>query len=129
MLWRMRRRYPSDISREQFEMIRELLESARKKTSPRRVDLYEAFCAVLYLLKSGCQWRMLPSEYPKWRTVHAYFTIWSEPREEGKSLLEQALKKIRWRGPYETGEKRVADAINRGRAECEEHGYGWPEGL
>ncbi|MCO6426777.1 transposase, partial [Nitrosomonas communis] len=42
----MRTRYPSDISREQFEQIRPLLESARKKTSPRRIDLYEVFCAV-----------------------------------------------------------------------------------
>ena len=87
----MRKNYPSDISREQFETIKPLLESARRKTAPRRVDLYEVFCAVLYLLRSGCQWRMLPEEFPKWRTVHAYFAIWSEPRE-GRSLLEQALK-------------------------------------
>ena len=87
----MRKNYPSDISREQFETIKPLLESARRKTAPRRVDLYEVFCAVLYLLRSGCQWRMLPEEFPKWRTVHAYFAIWSEPREGG-SLLEQALK-------------------------------------
>jgi transposase len=51
----MRPIYPSDISSEQFELIRPLLESARKKTAPRKVDLYEVFCAVLYLLRSGCQ--------------------------------------------------------------------------
>jgi transposase len=73
----MRKNYPSDISREQFDQIRELLESARKKTRPRRVDLYDVFCAVLYLLKSGCQWRMLPSDFPKWRTVYHYFSLWS----------------------------------------------------
>ncbi|WP_292977588.1 transposase, partial [Nitrosomonas sp.] len=56
----MRKHYPSDISREQFERVRLLLEGARKKTRPRTVDLYEVFCAVLYLLKSGCQWRLLP---------------------------------------------------------------------
>ncbi|MCC8494202.1 IS5 family transposase, partial [Xanthomonas hortorum pv. gardneri] len=89
----MRARYPSDISREQFEQIRALLEGARKKTAPRKVDLYEVFCAVLYLLKSGCQWRMLPETFPKWRTVHAYFQIWSEVDEHGVSLLERALKK------------------------------------
>ncbi|MGE8495461.1 IS5 family transposase [Comamonas sp.] len=88
----MRKSYPSDISREQFEIIRPLLESARKKTAPRKVELYEVFCAVLYLLRSGCQWRMLPEDFPRWRTVHSYFAIWSEPREGG-SLLEQALKK------------------------------------
>ncbi|MGZ5526554.1 MAG: hypothetical protein ACXWFF_16210, partial [Methylomonas sp.] len=47
----MRKVYPSDI-REQFEQIRPLLESVRKQTKPRGVDLYEVFCGVLYLLKS-----------------------------------------------------------------------------
>ncbi|WP_418514744.1 IS5 family transposase [Delftia sp. PS-11] len=88
----MRKGYPSDIKREQFEQIRELLERARRKTAPRKVELYEVFCAVLYLLRTGCQWRALPNDFPKWRTVHSYWTIWSEPREGG-SLLEQALKK------------------------------------
>ena len=50
-----RKQYPSDISPEQFEQIRPLLESVRKRTKPRTVDLYEVFNAVLYLLKSGCQ--------------------------------------------------------------------------
>jgi transposase len=124
----MRKKYPSDISREQFEAIRPLLESARKKTSPRRVELYEVFCAVLYLLRSGCQWRMLPEEFPKWRTVHSYFTIWSEPRQGG-SLLERALKKSGWPGPRQTGAQRLHELLDRGRAEREEHGYGRLQGL
>ena len=88
----VRKSYPSDISREQFAPIKPLLESARKRTAPRRVDLYDVFCAVLYLLRNGCTWRALPGDFPKWRTVHSYFTIWSEERQGG-SLLEQALKK------------------------------------
>ena len=124
----MRKSYPSDVSRDQFEGIRPLLESARKKTSPRRVGLYEVFCAVLYLLKSGCQWRALPSDFPKWRTVHSYFAIWSEPREGGR-LLEQALKKSAWRGPTETGARRLQHVLDRGCAEREEYGYGGSEGL
>ena len=99
----MRKRYPSDISREAFEEIRATLEGVRKRTKPREVDLYEVFCGVLYLLKSGCQWRMLPSEFPKWRTVHSYFAKWSEPDPDGVSALERALKKSGWRGPYQTG--------------------------
>ena len=124
----MRKGYPSDIKREQFEVIRPLLESARKKTAPRRVELYEVFCAVLYLLRTGCQWRALPSDFPKWRTVHSYFAIWSEPREGG-SLLEQALKKSGWRGPRETGAQRLQRALDHRRAEREEHGPGGLEGL
>lgn len=124
----MRKRYPSDISREQFEIIKPLLESARKKTAPRKVDLYEVFCAVLYLLRTGCQWRALPSDYPKWRTVHSYWAIWSESREGG-SLLEQALKKSGWRGPRETGAQRLQRVLDRGRAERKECGPGGIEGL
>ena len=88
------KKYPSSISREDFEQIRSILESVRKKTKPRKVDLFEVFNAILYLLKSGCQWRMLPNDFPKWRTVHEYFTIWSKPNAEtNQSILEDVLKK------------------------------------
>ncbi|WP_425520969.1 IS5 family transposase [Xanthomonas nasturtii] len=85
--------YPSDMSREQFAHVLPILEQARKRTKPRRVDLYEVWCAVLYVLRTGCQWRALPSDFPKWRTVHSYFAKWSECDDEGVSLLERALKK------------------------------------
>jgi transposase len=103
---KQRKAYPSDLSREQFESIRPLLEGVRKRTKPREVDLHEVFNAVLYLLKSGCQWRMIPTEFPKWSTVYSYFAKWSEPDQDGTSILERALKKIRWRGPRETGAQR-----------------------
>jgi transposase len=91
----MRNSYPSDISREQFSEIEPLLLSARKITAPRKLDLYDVFCAVLYILKTACQWRMLPNDFLKWRSVHAYFQIWSERinDHDQPSLLEKALKK------------------------------------
>ena len=93
--------YPSDITREQFERIRPLQESVRKKTKPRTVDLYHVFNGLLFILRTGCQWRMLPKEYPKWRTVHEYFSIWREKKKETeKSILEEVLKKISWRGAH-----------------------------
>ena len=50
--------YPSDISRGQFELIRAELEQAKHKTKPRKYDLYDIFCAVLYVLRDesngGC---------------------------------------------------------------------------
>ena len=123
------KKYPSDISREQFAVILPMLESVRRKTKPRTVDLYEVFCAVLYLLRSGCQWRALPSDFPKWRTVHSYFAKWSEPDEDGVSVLERALKKSGWRGPRETGAQRLQYVLDRGRAEREECGHGAQQGL
>lgn len=98
-----RKNYPSDVSLSQFEQILPELESVRKRTKPRTVDLYEVFCAVLYVLKSGCQWRMLPSDFPKWTTVYTYYSKWIEKKDDAPSVLEQVLKRISWRGPHRTG--------------------------
>ena len=85
--------YPSDITKEQFEIIRKDLENAKKRTRPRKVDLYDVFCAILYLLKGGIQWRMLPSDFPNWKLVYYYFTVWSNKNENGVSILDSVLKK------------------------------------
>ncbi len=69
-------------------------ESVRKKTRPRKIDPYDAFCGVLYVLKSGCRWRMVPSDFPAGSTIYWYFRIWSESTEGRPSTLGQALKKM-----------------------------------
>ncbi len=103
----MRKQYPSDISRETFAEIEPLLMSCRKRTKPREVDVYEVFCALLYLLKSGCQWDMLPSEFPPKSTVYYYFKLWKEkPSDRHPSPLERALKKCGWRGPQQPWSER-----------------------
>ncbi len=98
-----RQPYDSDVSRENFEIVRNLLESARKKTRPRKHDLYDVFCAVLYLLANGVSWRRLPNDFPPWRTVHEYFTQWTTTRNNETGLLEQAL--------MQTGEERAAERL------------------
>ena len=85
--------YPSDISREQFARILPTLESARRRTKPRTVDLYDVFCGVLYLLKSGCQWRMLPADFSNWRTCYKYFRQWSERAWPGSGFHSGASPK------------------------------------
>ena len=110
--------YPSDISREQFVRILPVLESARRRTKPRTVDLYDVFCGVLYLLKSGCQWRMLPADFSNWRTCYQYFRQWSERPGPGQdSILEQVLKKIGWRGPTKQWTERADQLLHRGLPE------------
>ncbi len=90
------KKYPSSITREQFSKILPLLESSKNKTHPRTLDLFDVFNAVLYLLKTGCQWRALPHEFPDYRRVHYYFTTWKD-----SGILKEVLKKISWRGPTE----------------------------
>lgn len=90
----MRNSYPSDISRDQFEKIRSDLEGAKKKTHPQKYDLYDIFCAVLYLLKEGCTWRAIPHDYPNWQNVRYHYDIWAKPDDNGVSLLDGVLRKL-----------------------------------
>ena len=80
--------YPSDITRKQFEIIRSDLENAKKKTRPRKYDLY------YNVVKGGIQWRMLPSDFPSWKLVYYYFTVWTKTDKTGNTILDKVLKKI-----------------------------------
>jgi transposase len=90
----MRKEYPSDITRKQFEIIRADLAAATKTTRPRKYDLYDIFCAILYLLKEGCSWRAIPHDYPKWENVRYHYDIWTKIDESGISLFEKIMRKL-----------------------------------
>ena len=64
------RRYPSDLTDEQWTLIEPLLPRERKV---KRRDVLDA---ILYVLTTGCQWRMLPKDFPAKSTVHDYFVDW-----------------------------------------------------
>ena len=99
----MRKPYPSDISRDQFEMISHDLEGAKKTTKPREIDLYEVFCAILYLLKNACTWRALPHDFPSWKIVYYYHTVWTKKDETGTSVLDYVQAKLVDLERYATG--------------------------
>ena len=90
----MRKAYPSDITREEFAVIEADLAAAKKQTKPRNYELYDIYCAVQYLVKEGCSWRALPHDFPKWEDVYYHFRLWSEPGEDGESLLDKVLRKL-----------------------------------
>lgn len=90
----MRKPYPSDITREQYELIRHNLEDFRKITKPRDYDLYDVLCAILYIVKEGCTWRALPHDFPEWNSVYYYFAAWSKKNEAEQSLLDRILVEL-----------------------------------
>jgi putative transposase len=70
-------RYPSDMTDAEFALIKPLLPPAKRGGRPRTVDLREVLNAILYLLRTGCQWSMLPKEFPPRSTVYEYFRNFS----------------------------------------------------
>ncbi len=46
------------------------------------------------MTQGSIQWRMLPSDYPKWQSVYYYFSIWSQKDETGVSILDRVLQKL-----------------------------------
>jgi putative transposase len=71
-------RYPSDLTDEQWNLIRHLLPKRRadRRGRPRDVDRRDIVDAIFYLLRTGCQWRQLPHDFPPWGTVASQLYRW-----------------------------------------------------
>lgn len=67
------RRYPTDLTDEEWSQVEPLLPKPGKTGRRRRVNLREALNAIRYLARTGCGWRMLPVNFPPWQTVYWWF--------------------------------------------------------
>lgn len=65
--------YDSNLTDSQWEIIAQLLDEQRK----RKYSLRVIVDAILYMSKTGVQWRMLPKDFPSWQLVYYYFRKWS----------------------------------------------------
>ena len=71
--------YPSDLSDNEWEIIEPLIPTPRTNRGKKRVHPYrEILDAIFYVLRSGCAWRILPHDFPHWKTVYHYFSLWQK---------------------------------------------------
>jgi transposase len=82
-------RYASDASDAEWALVAPLMPAPRKVGRPRTTDLRDVFDAILYIATTGCQWRMLPNDFPPVSTVRRYFYDW---RDNG--LLEELNRQL-----------------------------------
>ncbi|MBN3895995.1 MAG: IS5 family transposase [Nostoc sp. NOS(2021)] len=75
--------YPSNLTLEQWELLSGLIPKPKTGGRKRSVDMEAIVNAILYILCAGCAWRMLPKDFPKWKTVYHYFRQW---RKDGTWL-------------------------------------------
>lgn len=82
--------YPSNLTDSQWQYISKFLDTQRR----RKHALREVFNAIFYLIKSGCQWRLLPNDFPNWKVVYYYFSVWN--RTGLFEIIQEALvEKVR----------------------------------
>lgn len=74
----MEKLYPSDLTDEQWQLIEPLLPPVKPGGRPRTTDLRAVVNALLYMNRTGCQWRYIPKNYPPKSTVFEYFTAWEK---------------------------------------------------
>ena len=72
----MRRSYPTDVSDEEWKYLQPHMPTPSGHGRPRIHSLREILNATFYVLRSGCQWRMLSHDFPRWPTVYHYFRKW-----------------------------------------------------
>ena len=82
---RKTKRYPSDLTDEEWEQIAPLMPKPGRRGRPREVEFREVINAVRYLVRSGCGWRMLPIHFGPWQTVYGWF------RELARRFLFQTI--------------------------------------
>ena len=76
-------RYASDTTDEEWMLIAPFLATKYRRGRPRKTDLRAVVNAIFYIAETGCQWRMLPKDFPPFTTVQSYFYRW---RDDGTLL-------------------------------------------
>jgi len=74
---RSRLRYPSDLTDEEWALVKPLISPARRGGNRRHVNTREVVNGLMYVLSTGCQWRAIPKDLPPRSTVYDYFDLWS----------------------------------------------------
>ncbi len=70
--------YPTDLTDHQWNCIKELIPPAKPGGRPRERDMRAIVNGMMYLVVTGCQWRLLPQEYPAWQSVYTYFRLFRD---------------------------------------------------
>src|SRR6266851_882098 len=97
-----RMQYPSDLSELQWDNIAHLFPPEKRPTGrPRKYSLREIVNAALYIVRSGCSWRMLPHDFPPWGLVSNYFYTWRDAGlwEQVHAVLRDTVRDVVGREP------------------------------
>lgn len=95
----MRNRYPSDLTDEEWAVLQPMADpkGGRPGPNPRKYERRRIVDALMYLARTGCPWRSLPKDFPKWEAVYFYFRTWRDWGVFGKmnaAMVEIMRKRL-----------------------------------
>ena len=98
----MRKTYHTDLSDSEWARIEPFLPVPKAAGRPRIHSPREILNAIFYIIRSGCAWRLLPHDFPPWKTVHHYFRIWRLDGvwERLNTALRERLRVRQGRNPH-----------------------------
>jgi len=71
-----RPKYPSDLADREWQILERLVPAPLSGGRPEEHSRREIINAIFYVLRTGCQWRYLPHDFPPWKTVYTYYRNW-----------------------------------------------------
>ena len=77
---RSKLRYPSDLTDDEWALVKPLIPPGKTGGGKRRVIMREIVNGLMYVLSTGCQWRAIPKDLPPKSSVHGYFDLWTYDR-------------------------------------------------
>lgn len=92
-----RKAYSTDLSDSEWQILAPYIPPAKPGGHPRTTDMREVCNAIYYHLKTGCQWQMLPGEFPPSSTVYSYYRQWQKRgiwEQLNHALREQVREKL-----------------------------------
>lgn len=92
--------YSTDVTDAQWNNIKKYLDATGRK---RKYSLRSVWNALMYVVKTGCQWRMLPKDFPRWQLVYYYYRKWV-----AAELFDRLLDKLRSKVRVSKGQKERA---------------------
>src|SRR6516225_8712904 len=97
----MEQRYPTDLTEAEWTLLAPLIPVAKPGGRPRTTDMREVVNAIFYVLRGGCQWRLLPTDFPPHQTVSHYFRtgrctgVWERMHDTLRGDLREASGRTR----------------------------------